>query len=96
MLASWGPLGGPLGALLGPLGGLWGHHGAILGGLVRSWAVLAASGRLLRLPRKALGAQGAPWSLQGLKFGAGGGVWKSGPPGLDNFTNACVYAHTQT
>ena len=59
-----------------------GHHGAILGGLVRSWAVLAASGRPLRAPRRALEAQETPWSVQigppapGTKVGCGGGVLK--------------------
>ena len=58
-----------------------GHHGAILGGLVRSWAVLAASGRPLRAPRRALEAQETPWSVPigppapGTKVGCrGGGV----------------------
>ena len=59
ILASWSPLGRPLGALLGPLGGLLGRLGAILGVLERSWAVLEASWALL----------GASWGPLGPSWG---------------------------
>ena len=61
ILASWSPLGRPLGALFGPLGGLLGRLGAILGVLERSWAVLEASWALLGA---LLARLGALWPLE--------------------------------
>ena len=86
------PPGAFLEVLLERSWGLLGHHGAIFGGLVRSRAVLAASGRPLRAPRGGPEAQGAPWSVQigspapGTKVGCGGGggvleKWAAPGPG---------------
>ena len=52
ILASWGPLGRPLGGLLGRLGSILGRLGAIVG---RLGAILGRPG-LLRLSSEPLGA----------------------------------------
>ena len=57
MLASWGPLGTPLGALLGPLGGLLGRLFAVLG---PSWAMLGPSGPTWGALRGRLRPPGTP------------------------------------
>eukprot|EP00959_Pyramimonas_sp_CCMP1952_P043214 904304-Pyramimonas_sp.AAC.1 len=58
VVASWGPLGRPLGSLFGHLGPSWGHLGVleIFSQLAPSWAVL--------------GTLGASWPVLGRRPGA--------------------------
>ena len=71
MLASWGPPGTPLGALLGSLGGLLGRLLAVMG---LSWAVLGPSGLSWGALRSLLGPPGAFWERLGALWG------RLGPP----------------
>ena len=84
ILASWSPLGGPLGALfLKPLGGLLGRLGAILGVLERSWAISEASWALL----------GASWGPLGPSWGplAPGKSTRPNPRARESAREICEY-----
>ena len=66
ILASWGPPGTLLGALLGSLGGLLGRLLAVLG---LSWAMLVPSGPSWGVIRSLLGPSGAFWERLGALWG---------------------------